>query len=168
MMRPADDVRGLIVAAWPRLFRFACALCGNRADGEDLAQSAVERALRGIASYRTGESMEAWLVHIARNLWRDHLRRKRVRGVAVSETVLDLEWQQAPLAEDRLAAADALQAFALLTAEQREVAALILVQGSSYQEAASALGVPIGTVMSRLARARRALIERLGGAKDQP
>jgi len=165
MMRPADDARGLIVAAWPRLFRFACALCGDRADGEDLAQSAVERALRGLARYRTGESMEAWLMHIARNLWRDQLRRRRVRGLAVPEAALDFEVQETPDADDRLVARDALQAFALLTPEQREVAAMILVQGGGYRETADALGVPIGTVMSRLARARRTLIDRL---KDEP
>lgn len=164
-MRPADDARALIVAAWPRLFRFACALCGDRTEGEDLAQSAAERALRRLDRFRTGESMEAWLMHIARNLWRDQLRRRRVRGVVVPETALDFEAAQQPLADERLVARDALSAFALLTPEQREVAAMILVQGGGYQETADALGVPIGTVMSRLARARRTLIDRL---KDAP
>jgi len=163
MVRPEEDVRRLIVAAWPRLFRFACGLCGNRADGEDLAQSAVERALLAASRYRTGESMEAWLIHITRNLWRDGMRRRQVRGVVVSDEMVDVERPQAAQAEEHVMAMDALRAFAYLAPAQREVAAMILVEGLSYQEAASALGIPIGTVMSRLARARSALIERPNG-----
>ena len=162
-----DQLRGQMMALLPRLRRFALALTGRSADADDLVQDTVERALRNLDRFTPDTRMDSWLFKIAQNLWIDRLRASRVRGGTV-----DLD-HAAQTAFDGLRAAEAhtllsatLRALGELPNEQREVVALVLIEGVSYREAADILEVPIGTVTSRLARAREALTARVVGGDD--
>jgi RNA polymerase sigma-70 factor (ECF subfamily) len=156
-----DDIDARIAALIPRLHRFAWALTGARADADDLTQAALERALAHKRNFTAETRLEAWVIRVARNLWVDQLRRRQVRMTAVDPAMLGSP--DVAGADLRLEAGEALQALGTLPPGQREVAALVLVEGYSYQEAADALQAPIGTVMSRLARARQALADLLLG-----
>ena len=145
----------------PRLRRFAHALSGNAADADDLTQATLERALEHRGRFTRDTPLEAWAIRVAKNLWLDQLRRKKVRDVAVDPAMLGAA--SGDDAHVRLEAGEALRALGSLPPGQREVAALVLVEGYSYQEAADALQAPIGTIMSRLARARAALADLLLG-----
>lgn len=153
----ADDLLQLL----PRLTRFARALTRNRADADDLVQDTVEKALKAAARFQPGTRLDSWLFRIARNAWIDEARSRQVRAAVAS----DADPAEAPAAEGedamqaRLALGAVGRAMEELPDEQREVAALILVDGASYREAAEILGVPQGTVTSRLARARAALMQ---------
>ena len=156
-----EDIETRIAALIPRLHRFAWSLTGSRAEADDLTQATLERALSHAKSFTAETPLEAWAIRVAKNLWLDQLRRKKVRDVAVDPDMLGAGATPGP--ERRLEAQEALAALQALPDGQREVAALVLVEGYSYQEAATALRTPIGTVMSRLARARRALADLLLG-----
>lgn len=155
------DIEARIAGLIPRLHRFAWALTGSRAEADDLTQATLERALAHRGGFTAETPLEAWAIRVAKNLWLDQLRRKKVRDVAVDPAMLGGGETEGP--ERRLQAREALAALQALPEGQREVAALVLVEGYSYQEAATALRTPIGTVMSRLARARRALADLLLG-----
>lgn len=158
-----EDIDARIAGLIPRLHRFALALTGAAADADDITQAALERALAHRKRFTAETRLEAWIIRVARNLWLDQLRRRKVRLVAVDPAMLD-----APIggsADLRLEAGEALRALATLPPGQREVAALVLVEGYSYQEAADALQTPIGTIMSRLSRARLALADLLLGSE---
>jgi RNA polymerase sigma-70 factor (ECF subfamily) len=154
-----DEIRERMVALLPRLRRFAYALTGNAEQGDDLVQDACLRALSRIDQWQPGTRLDSWMYRIAQNIWLDRVRANKVRG-----EVVDIEVAEAiPGSDGRLVAESelTLQAVAAalgrLPAEQRAVVALVCVEGASYKEAAEITGAPIGTVMSRLARARRAL-----------
>jgi RNA polymerase sigma-70 factor (ECF subfamily) len=163
MDEPSEAFRAMIIEHLPRLRRFTRALTGNVADADDLAQSAVERALVKHRSFAPGSRFDAWMFRIARNLWIDGLRRAKVRGPTVD--IDDAGWVAGSdgreVAETHIAAQKAVAAMTALPEAQRDVAALVLVEGLSYQEAADALEIPIGTVMSRLSRARKSLADAL-------
>jgi RNA polymerase sigma-70 factor, ECF subfamily len=153
-----------IAAVMPRLHRFAWALTGSRTDADDITQATLERALAHRQRFTAETRLEAWAIRVARNLWLDQLRRRRVREAAIDPALL-----AGPADDDahqRLEVGEALRALRSLPPGQREVAALVLVEGYSYQEAADALQAPIGTIMSRLARARVALADLLLGPGD--
>jgi RNA polymerase sigma-70 factor (ECF subfamily) len=159
-----DQLRSQMMAHLPRLRRFALALTARSADADDLVQDTVERALRNLNRFTPDTRMDSWLFKIAQNLWIDRLRAAKVRGGTV-----DLD-QAAYAAFDGVRAAEAhtllsatLRALSELPDEQREVVALVLIEGISYREAADILDVPIGTVTSRLARARETLAARVVG-----
>lgn len=157
----ASDIDARIAAVIPRLHRFAWALTGSRTDADDITQAALERALAHKLSFTAETRLEAWVIRVARNLWLDQLRRRKVREAAIDPALLDTD--AGDDAHRRLEAGEALRALRTLPQGQREVAALVLVEGYSYQEAADALQTPIGTIMSRLARARQALADLLLG-----
>lgn len=142
------------VISWlPQLRRYARALTGDHAWADDLVQDTAERALARWAAFRPNSNLRAWLLTILRHLYIDQLRGRR-------EITFDDEsapWRnlEAPQGEiDGLVLRDLQRALYCLPVEQREVLLLVCVEELSYQEASSALGVPIGTVMSRLSRAR--------------
>lgn len=144
----------------PRLRRFALSLAGNAADGDDLLQATVERLLdRGLPAEA---ELIPWSIRVCRNIWIDEVRARKVRRRAgeelgyVEERVVSGESDM--LAE--LTLREVQGALAALPEEQRAVLELVVVEGYSYREAAQTLETPIGTVMSRLARARAALIAR--------
>lgn len=165
-----DDIRSEMVAALPRLRMFAYSLTGSRDLGDELVQETCERALLRIDQWRRGTSLLSWMFRIAQNIWLDRVRAVKVRG-----EVVDLEIVEAMPGSDgreevdlhlTLEAVDA--AMAKLPPEQRAIVALVCIEGVSYKEAAEITGVPIGTVMSRLARARQTLHAILEGSAPAP
>ncbi|MCG8562194.1 MAG: RNA polymerase sigma factor [Hyphomicrobiales bacterium] len=164
-----SDIREEIVAFLPRLRRFAYALTGNLADGDDLVQDACLRALDRAHQWQPGTRLDSWMYRIAQNLWIDKVRAAKVRSDAKRTMLLqpdETRTAQNP-AEDRLALQAVSAGIAELPAEQQMVVSLVCIDGMSYREAAEVTGVPIGTVMSRLSRARRALHGKLHGETDE-
>ena len=154
----SEDLSTALPALLPRLWRFALRLAVNRDDAEDLVQRACVRALERPHQLQPGTSVLSWLFSIAHTVWLNELRARQIRSRASMQWSDDLS--------DTLADAAALTpemdamhrqvvaAVEQLPDAQRAVMLLVAVEGLSYREAAEALDVPIGTVMSRLARAR--------------
>ncbi len=144
----------------PRLRRFAYALSGSRDVGDDLVQSACERALKNAAQFVPGTRMDSWMFRIIQNLWLDQRRRLRVRGAQIDPdlVVLSDEGLGARQAEDRATLDKVRATVDALPEDLRLVLALVALEGHSYREAADILEIPIGTVMSRLSRARAQLL----------
>jgi len=161
------SVKAGIVAALPRLRRFCWALAGNAEDGDDLMQATVERALGRVHQFEEGTQLNSWLFRIARNLRIDAARSAARRGAHVA--IDDAPEQQGEdgreLVENRSELAAAQRALQALPEDQRAAFVLVVIEGMSYREAADVLEVPLGTVMSRLARAR-GRIEQVIGRKE--
>jgi len=155
-----------IAALLPRLRRFARALTGQAADADDIVQIAVERALMRIDQFQVGTKLEAWLFSIVRNAWIDEARSRtrRAKVFAPEEAGERVGNDGEREMHAKLEASDVWSAMRQLPDEQRETIALVCIEGLAYREAADALGVPIGTVTSRLARGREALAKILGEA----
>ena len=156
-------------AASPRLRRYAHALARNTADADDLTQAAVERALRSRAQWEPGTRLDSWLYRIMRNLWIDTVR-SRGRKEDLHAPVEEAE----RIGEDPRSGIEAsidlrkvMAAMQRLPDEQREVIALILVEGLGYRECSEILGLPLGTVSSRLVRGRMALLQLIGGSDGE-
>jgi RNA polymerase sigma factor (sigma-70 family) len=148
----------------PRLRRFAHSLSRDPADADDLTQATIERALLARAQWRPGTRLDSWLYRIMRNLWIDTARsraRKALRE-APPEAGENIGTDPRPGIEASIDLARMMAAMARLPDEQREVVALILVEGLGYRETAEMLDLPIGTVSSRLARGRNALLDLVG------
>jgi len=152
-----------MAAIVPRLRRFAYGLTGSIDAGDDLVQSTCERALSRLHLWQPGTRLDSWMYRIMQNLWIDELRAGRRREIATDSDELD-----AMVGGDaerevgvRLDLAAVRRHIAGLPPDQRAVLLLVSVDGLSYKEAAAVLEVPIGTVMSRLARARLALARAL-------
>ncbi|RVQ67183.1 sigma-70 family RNA polymerase sigma factor [Croceicoccus ponticola] len=153
-----------VVALLPRLRRFAIGLSRDWADGDDLCQITIERALTRRESYEPGTRLDSWMYRIMRNLWIDE---QRARGRR-SQTFVS---EEAGVAIGALGAQDAAvqlgdvdRAMASLPDDQREAVLLVMVEGYTYREAAEIVGCPIGTLNSRLVRGREALLVKLGEA----
>lgn len=162
-----DSIRNQMTALLPRLRRFALSLTGNAADADDLVQDTVEKALRNLHRWEEGTRLDSWMFRIAQNFWIDTMRSKRVKSSVPLEDHHGGASDGARDAEARLTFADTCKALATLPEEQRVVVSLVLVDGMAYRDAADVLGVPIGTVTSRLARAREALATRVFGKKAE-
>ena len=161
MPKHDDVLRQKIVEILPGLRRFAYALAGARADADDLAQATVVRLLeRGAPE---DADLRRWAFRVCRNLWIDDRRARSVRLQSAASGALDGESSTdgERLAIGRVSLAEAGSAMAALPAEQRAALALVAVEGMTYVEAAEALDVPVGTIMSRISRARVALSEKL-------
>ena len=159
-----DTFRRNLIAMVPNLRRFARSLVGHAQDADDLVQAACEKALRNADQFQPGTRMDSWMYRIIQNLWLDDRRRARTRGTSVDpdDAYLSDEGKAAQLPEDRMMLAQVRGAMATLPEGQREVLALIAIEGLSYKETAEVLNLPVGTVMSRLSRAREALLPKLG------
>ena len=138
----------------PRLRRYARALVGDRSTADDLVQDTLERAWAKLHLYRRGTDLRAWLFTVMHNV---HVN--RVRAWRSTDTLDDEmpELAQRPPQGDALLVRDLDRAIARLPAEQRAVLLLVTLEEMSYDEVARTLGIPIGTVMSRLSRAREKL-----------
>ena len=148
----------------PRLRRFAHTLSRNPVDADDLTQATIERALRSKAQWEPGTRLDSWAYRIMRNLWIDTARSRSRKSAHEAP-----EEEGLNVGEDPREAIDAavdlkrvMAAMARLPDEQREVVALILVEGFGYREVSEMLGLPIGTVSSRLVRGRTALVAMVG------
>jgi RNA polymerase sigma-70 factor (ECF subfamily) len=169
MDRTLDRIRQDIVALLPRLRRFARALTGNAADADDLVQDTVERALGRLHQWQHGTRLDSWMFRIAKNIWIDKVRAARVRAAEPldgDETSGALDGVRE--VEARLTMAATARAFAELPEDQRVAVTLVAIEGLSYRDAADVLEVPIGTLTSRLARARTAMAARVGGQDGAP
>ena len=160
------QVREEMVALLPRLRRFARGLAGVPDQADDLVQAACERALTRIDQWQPGTRLDSWMFRIVQTIWLDERRAVKVR---TGEGRIDAEMAEDELAFDGGRGLEAHMtyeavraAMATLPEVQRAVLVLVCVEGQSYKEAAAALDIPIGTVMSRLARARAGLVKRLG------
>jgi RNA polymerase sigma-70 factor (ECF subfamily) len=140
----------------PALRRYAYGLVRDHDAADDLVQACLERALSRWSLRREDGALRPWLFTILRNLYIGEYRARRRRGPHV-EMDEALGLGEPPSQETGLAARDALAALDQLSEEQRSILLLIGVEDLSYEEAARVLGVPIGTVMSRLSRARQRL-----------
>ena len=152
----------------PRLRRFAFALSRNGADADDLAQAAIERALRSRDQWQPGTRLDSWLYRIMRNLWIDTVRGRgrRERHEAPEDAAKDVGEDPREAMHASMELQRAMSAMERLPDEQREVVALILIEGFGYREVSDMLDLPIGSVSSRLVRGRIALLEMLGGNAD--
>ena len=159
-------IRDELVTLLPRLRRFSLTVAGNVQDAEDLLHSALERALRHESTWQRGTRLDSWMYRIIRNLWIDERRAKRNLNVSLEVAGDDVLEDRHESAEHLLDLAQARRALLSLPEEQRSVLCLVVLEGMTYQEAAAALDVPIGTVMSRLSRARAAMVNRL--SNDSP
>ena len=153
-----------LAALLPRLRRFAHGLSRNPADADDLTQATIERALRSRAQWQPGTRMDSWSYRIMRNLWIDTARSKARRDVHEAPEEDGVDVGEDP--REAMAAAIDLKrmmaAMERLPDEQREIVALILVEGFGYREVSEMLDLPIGTVSSRLVRGRTALLAMVG------
>ncbi len=163
-MDQSSSFEGQLAELLPRLRRFAHVLSHDSADADDLTQATIERALRSRDRWQEGTRLDSWSYRIMRNLWIDTARsrsRKIAREVPEEEGL--------SIGEDPRDAMDAavdlkrvMAAMGRLPDDQREVVALILVEGFGYREVSEMLGLPIGTVSSRLVRGRTALLAMVG------
>lgn len=151
--------------AWvPRLRRYARALVNNRDDADDLVQDTLERALTRAALWQGVADMRAWLFGVMHNLHVDGVRRPKLHTV-----VLDDDTPEVPVAAaqgERLAVLDLQAALERLPVEQREIILLVALEDMSYAEVAVTLGIPVGSVMSRLSRGRERLRSLMEGQPD--
>lgn len=157
-----DDPRAQMIALLPRLRSFARGLTGQHALADDMVQITVEKALRNLDRFDPGTRMDSWLFRILRNSFIDHVRARRE-----TDSLDDDEARPLPgadgreIVETRLHLADVRRAMARLPEDQRVVLMLVCVEEMRYRDAALALDLPLGTVMSRLSRARLALAQLL-------
>jgi len=156
-----------LIALIPRLRRYARALVGDRAAADDLVQDTLERAWSKLHLFRQGTDLRAWLFTVMHNVHVNQVRSARPTDALDDEMP---ELAQRAVQGDALLVRDLERAIAALPAPQREVLLLVALEDLSYEETAGVLGIPIGTVMSRLARAReklRTLMYGKGGTKLQ-
>jgi RNA polymerase sigma factor (sigma-70 family) len=161
-MTDKQDLNEAIIETVPHLRRFAYSLTRNAPDADDLVQSVIERLLD--RSLPEDVELKRWSFRVCRNLWIDGLRAKKTRMDAVQELAArptdTLSSEQ--VAGDQMMMARAREAIDALPPVYREVMTLIGIGGASYKEAAAMLDAPIGTIMSRLGRARAMVAERTG------
>ena len=166
MSASSELVREQLADLLPRLRRFARAITRHREDADDLVQLAVERALVRSDQWQPGTRLDSWVFRIMKNAWIDEVRARARRdelfapeeaGEQVGDAVMERQTNMMAVQ----------QAMATLNDDQRLVVGLVLVEGLPYKEAAEVLDIPIGTLTSRLARAREALQAALLGGSPR-
>jgi len=154
---PISGLHQELVRLAPQLRRYAYAMTRNPADADDLLQTTLERILS--RAVPEDAELTKWAFRVCRNVWIDEIRSRRVRREAAPELAAapqpEVSTEEAVMARINLRRAQA--GIDALPEDQREVLALVAIAGMAYREAAETLAIPIGTVMSRLARARAAL-----------
>jgi len=157
-----------MVAQLPALRRYALGLSGSVPAADDLVQDCIERALRRMDTLQGEDKMAGWLRSILFNLFIDGRRQMKHRGESVQLEVVENSPGPGPQPDREHEAQQVLRAASLLSPEHRQVLMLVGVEGLSYREAAAELGIPVGTIMSRLARARDQLRAQLEGGAPAP
>jgi RNA polymerase sigma-70 factor (ECF subfamily) len=156
-----------LIAVLPRLRRFARGLSGSVADADDLVQAACERALARQHQFQEGTRFDSWMFRIVQTIWIDQIRSRDVRKEDgdIAEDRLGSD-EPVRRIEARLALAEVRRALDRLPPDQRAALLLVTVEGLSYKEAAEVVQVPVGTIMSRLSRARIALQLQLEAGRE--
>jgi RNA polymerase sigma factor (sigma-70 family) len=155
-----ENVHAQMVALVPRLRRFARNLTHNSHDADDVVQIALERALNKLDQWRSDARLDSWMFKIVRNAWIDEIRsRGRRDKLFLAEEAGERVGSDTLAQETDLMSVQS--AVAKLPEDQRMVVSLVLVEGLPYKEAAEVLDIPLGTLTSRLARARDALQQML-------
>ena len=152
------SVRDIMLAAIPSLRAFAMSLSGNADRADDLVQETVMRAMANINTFTPGTNMSAWLFTILRNLFRSQYRKRR-REVEDADGSYQASLKLPPEQFGRLEFKELIEALAKLPYVQREALLLVAASGFSYEEAAAICGIAVGTVKSRVSRARQQLAE---------
>ena len=156
-----------LVQILPRLRRFALTLTRNRDDSDDLVQTAVERAILRAAQWQQGTRLDSWLYTMMRNLWVSEQRSRRVRLGGGHVDASETDELTTPIAgHDHLYGNQMLAMVMSLSDGLNAILLLVAVEGHSYQEAAEILDIPIGTVMSRMSRARQMMKEKLAATGE--
>lgn len=158
------DVRAEVIAVLPHLRAFARFLTGHRERADDLVQDAVVRALTAAHQFQPGTNFKAWMFTILRNLFYNEGRKSRMKTDTLDE-MNESQHAMGPTQESGLEFDDFRRAFWRLTEEQREVLILVGASGVSYEEAAVICGCAIGTIKSRVSRARSQLTRILSGTE---
>jgi RNA polymerase sigma-70 factor (ECF subfamily) len=153
----AHSIHREIESVLPKLTSFARYLTKDLCEADDLVQSSVERALRKSHQFTPGTNLKAWLFTIMRNMHINEMRRRARRGTATDAMECEELFPIAANQEDRLEVRDFMRAYDGLVETHKSVIDLVGIQGHSYQETAVMLGIPVGTVRSRLSRARATL-----------
>ena len=145
----------------PKLRRFAVGLAGHPADGDDLCQMTIERALAHRDKWQDGTRLDSWMYRIMRNIWIDEqrARSRRMQTFVDEEAGLSVGTEGGQESHVELGNID--RALGTLPEDQREAVLLVMVEGFSYREAADIVGCPVGTLNSRLVRGRDALLTML-------
>jgi RNA polymerase sigma-70 factor, ECF subfamily len=152
------EVRAGLEPALARLWRYALVLSRARDAADDLVQATCLRAIERADQFVPGTRVDRWLFAILRSIWLNEIRSQRIRqggGFVDAADVLTTDGERE--IEMNITASAVLRAIDLLPEAQRETVLLVYGEGHSYAEAAAALGVPIGTIMSRLSAGRAAL-----------
>ena len=155
-----------LVQLLPRMRRFARGLARDGADGDDLCQATIERALKSSQQWHGGTRLDAWVYTIMRNIWVDQVRarNRRSQTFVTEEAGLDVGDAGDAAIEAHVELGNVGRAMGQLPHDQREAVMLVLVEGFAYKEAAEIIGCPMGTLTSRLVRGREALMRALGEA----
>lgn len=157
------ELRALI----PRLRRFGHSLTGSPDDGDDLVQEALEKALLREGQFQVGSRLDSWMYKIMQNAWIDQKRsasRRRHVHQPLNEDTVAIGEDGREAFDARISLAEVREAMTRLHPDERSVLALVSIEGQTYRATAETLGIPIGTVMSRLSRARARLLQLLDGA----
>ncbi|MFB2550617.1 RNA polymerase sigma factor [Ensifer soli] len=170
-MRPAaesSDFRRELVSLLPKLRRFAMTLTRNAADADDLVQEACERAIARSHLWNGEGRLESWIYAMTRNLWIDEIRKRKVRTGAGLVDASDQTDLSVDATGEQAVFANQVQKMVLTMPEGlASVFLLVNVEGHSYRETAEILGIPIGTVMSRLSTARLRLAAMLAETTER-
>ena len=153
-----NDRKAAILAEMPRLRRYARALLRDSDAADDLVQDCLERALLRLDNWQTGESPRRWLFTIMHHLFVDQMRKARRRSEVVMLTLDDSEALSSPaLQAESVASREIVDALQAVSPDRRAALLMVGIEGFSYAEAANILGIPAGTLMSRIARGREEL-----------
>ncbi len=166
MTSATETLRREIVELLPRLRRFGRAVTRHREDADDLVQIAVERALTRADQWQPGTRLDSWIFRIMQNAWIDEVRARQRRDLTFVPEELG-EQVGVSTTDAQIDAIAVRKAVSQLNEDQRSVVGLVLIEGLPYKEAAEVLDIPIGTLTSRLARAREALQAILSSAEEK-
>jgi RNA polymerase sigma-70 factor, ECF subfamily len=162
-MTSVDAVRAGLRPHLARLWRYGLVLSGRRDVADDLVQATCLRALERADQFQPGTRLDRWLFAILHSVWLNEVRARQIRqGAGFADPEISLVVDGARQMETALTAVQVLREVERLPEAQRSTVFLVYVEGLAYREAAEVLGIPIGTVMSRLAAARETLGRRAG------
>jgi len=151
-----------LTQCYPRLWRYALVLTGNRDSAGDLAQATCARALENHDKFELGTGLDRWLFRIAQRIWLNDLRAAKVRRGGGLVPVEEIDLPSASIsAETNFFVGEVLHSIYALPEAQRICVLLVYVEGFKYDEAAEVLEIPVGTIMSRLAAARKSIAQQL-------